>query len=113
MVRKRTLLGHGAARAPTPHPPRASPRAPPRDRDVDGDGEVTKKEFRKAMAVLGFEVSRAVMDEVFDSFDADGGGSISFKELQRCLHLSAGAAGKAAKAAEAKKLKEYKEMMGR
>ena len=44
---------------------------------------------------------------------ADGGGSISFKELQRCLHLSAGAAGKAAKAAEAKKLKEYKEMMGR
>ena len=44
---------------------------------------------------------------------SDGGGSISFKELQRCLHLSAGAAGKAAKAAEAKKLKEYKEMMGR
>ena len=84
-----------------------------REWDVDGDGEVTKKEFRKAMAVLGFEVSRAVMDEVFDSFDADGGGSISFKELQRCLHLSAGAAGKAAKAAEAKKLKEYKEMMGR
>ena len=101
-------------RGARPHTaPRASPRAPPRDRDVDGDGEVTKKEFRKAMAVLGFEVSRAVMDEVFDSFDADGGGSISFKELQRCLHLSAGAAGKAAKAAEAKKLKEYKEMMGR
>ena len=45
-----------------------------REWDVDGDGEVTKKEFRKAMAVLGFEVSRAVMDEVFDSFDAVGGG---------------------------------------
>ena len=68
-----------------------------REWDVDGDGEVTKKEFRKAMAVLGFEVSRAVMDEVFDSFDADVHhamhhvilvGDLNF----RCAELSAGSA---------------------
>ena len=64
------------------------------------------------MAVLGFEVSRAVMDEVFDP-STPTAAARSRSRAPALPPLSAGAAGKAAKAAEAKKLKEYKEMMGR
>ena len=56
-----------------------------RDWDDDGDGQVSKKEFRKAMVALGLKVGRKDADALFDTFDPDGGGSIDYKELQKAL----------------------------
>ena len=56
-----------------------------RGRDTDGDGEVSRKEFHKAMPLLGFEASKKDIDELFDTWDSDGGGSLDFKELRRIL----------------------------
>ena len=53
--------------------------------DTNGDNSVTKAEFRKAMAELGFNESRPHIDAVFDSFDADHSGTITYKELLRGL----------------------------
>ncbi len=59
-----------------------------REWDADGDGEISKKEFRKAMPKLGFEVPLNVIDELFDSADPDGSGVIDLKELQKMLRGS-------------------------
>ena len=56
-----------------------------REWDEDGDGTVTKKEFRKAMPHLGLEVPKEAIDELFDTIDPDGSGQLSFKELQKAL----------------------------
>ena len=49
--------------------------------DKDGDGTITKAEFRRALPELGMWADPKDIDELFDSFDSDGGGSISFREL--------------------------------
>ena len=56
-----------------------------REWDADGDGNVSKKEFRKAMPKLGFDVPTKDIDALFDSFDPDGSGSIDFTELKKML----------------------------
>jgi len=56
-----------------------------RDWDVDGDGEVSRKEFHKAMPALGLEVPKAAIDELFSQWDASGDGAIGYKELQKIL----------------------------
>jgi len=56
-----------------------------REMDANGDGEVSKKEFREAMTGLGLEVPAKDVDSLFDSWDSDGGGSLDFKELQKIL----------------------------
>ena len=56
-----------------------------REWDQDGDGNVSKKEFRKAMPKLGFDVPAKDVDVLFDSFDPDGSGSIDFTELKKML----------------------------
>ena len=56
-----------------------------RDWDDDGDGTVSKKEFRKAMQTLGLTVPREEVDALFDSFDPDGGGAIDYAELNKAL----------------------------
>ena len=53
--------------------------------DTDGDGEVSRKEFHKAMPMLGFEATKKDINELFDSWDKDGGGSLDFRELQKIL----------------------------
>ena len=69
-----------------------------------GDGEVSRKEFHKAMPALGLEdLSAKDIDELFNSWDADGGGSLDFKELSAILKTPGAAASKlraAAKVAE-------------
>ena len=50
------------------------------DRDTDGDGEVTRKEFHSAMPKLGLEAPPKDIDLLFSEWDADGGGSLDFKE---------------------------------
>ena len=56
-----------------------------REWDVNGDGEVSKKEFRDAMPKLGFELPVKVIDDLFDSQDPDGSGVMDLKELQKML----------------------------
>ena len=53
--------------------------------DTDGDGEVSRKEFHKAMPLLGFDASKKDIDDLFTAWDKDGGGSLDFKELQKIL----------------------------
>ena len=53
--------------------------------DEDGDGTVSKKEFRKAMPMLGLEVPALEVDALFDSWDPDGSGMLELKELTRVL----------------------------
>ena len=57
-----------------------------RDWDEDSSGSLSRKEFRKALSALG--LGREYRDEVdglFDSFDGDRSGSISYNELVRQL----------------------------
>ena len=53
--------------------------------DTDGDGEVSKQEFLKAMPKLGFDVDKKDIEKLFDEWDTDGGGSLSFPELKKIL----------------------------
>ena len=54
--------------------------------DIDGDGRVTKDEFARALPDLGMSnCTTADIDALFDAFDEDGEGEISFRELHRML----------------------------
>ena len=58
--------------------------------DRDGDGSITKREFRGALPLLGFDTSRTdLTDALFETLDVDGGGSISFEELHAALRQGA------------------------
>ena len=56
-----------------------------REWDENGDGTISKDEFRRAMPMLGMHAPDGATDEVFDSFDRDGGGTIDFRELNAQL----------------------------
>ena len=56
-----------------------------REWDEDGDGTVSKQEFRKALPMLGLQVPRQEVDALFDSFDPDGSGLLELKELNKLL----------------------------
>ena len=60
-----------------------------REWDEDQDGTVSKKEFRRAMPLLGLEVPRAEVDALFDSWDPDGSGSLEIPELNKVLRRGA------------------------
>ena len=54
--------------------------------DDDGSGTVSKKEFRRALPILGVtDMPREVADAIFDSLDSDKSGSIEYQELQQLL----------------------------
>ena len=61
-----------------------------REWDTDGDGDVSRKEFHKAMPALGLDVPKEAVDALFDQWDSDGGGSISYDELRKLLRPSGG-----------------------
>ena len=61
-----------------------------RDWDVDGNGTINKKEFRKAMNAIGVKVAVKELDALFESFDLDGGGLLEAKELGKVLRRGAG-----------------------
>ena len=52
--------------------------------DVDSNGLVDKGEFREAVAALGYGAQpEAVVDSVFDDYDGDQSGAISYREYVR------------------------------
>lgn len=57
--------------------------------DIDGNGLVSKKEFRKAIRALRLSASVAEVDSVFAAWDRDGSGSISSRELSKILRRGA------------------------
>ena len=60
--------------------------------DKNGDGAVTKHEFRAGLGLLGIDESQASMeaiDALFDSFDMDGSGELTFNELKTILRYEA------------------------
>lgn len=57
--------------------------------DVDGDGIVTRAEFAKALPDLGFhDCLPSDIDALFNTFDKDGEGEISFRELHKMLRMA-------------------------
>ena len=82
-----------------------------REWDEDGNGSVSKKEFRKAMPLLGMDLPTKAIDELFDQYDPDKSGVMEMNELQRMLRKTtpapeppkglAAALGKAKKATDA------------
>jgi|TARA_B110001469_G_C9464168_1_gene233664 Ca2+-binding EF-hand superfamily protein len=56
-----------------------------REWDEDGDGTVSKKEFRKAIPLIVPDVPKAAVDELFDEWDPDKSGMISLAELIKKL----------------------------
>ena len=62
-----------------------------REWDEDGDGCVSRHEFRRAMPMLGLRASRDEIDELFDSLDQDNSGTIEYHELKDLLESEANA----------------------
>ena len=58
--------------------------------DADGSGTVSKREFRKAMPLLGFDAPKKEIDALFDQFDPDGSGEVDYKELSKLLRRAKG-----------------------
>ena len=56
-----------------------------REWDVNGDGGISRAEFRNSIARLGLQVDRAEMDTLFDSWDLDSSGSLEIAELHKIL----------------------------
>ena len=53
--------------------------------DADGDGLLSKGEFRQNVQDLGVIGTPDAIDELFDEYDADGGGELDLKELRPTL----------------------------
>lgn len=53
--------------------------------DVDGNGGVDKKEFRKALVALGYKVSKQVVDSLFDKLNVEQDSFIEFGEMKKAL----------------------------
>ena len=54
--------------------------------DKNGDGMVTKAEFRAVLPMVGFDASDTeAVDALFDTLDADGSGMVDTKELHKTL----------------------------
>ena len=53
--------------------------------DKDGDGSVSKAEFRANVLELVKDAQRVEVDALFDSYDDDGGGDLSLNEMKPTL----------------------------
>ena len=57
--------------------------------DKNGNGAVSKTEFRAALPVLGFENDPETADKVFEELDEDGSGQLEYEELHKKLRQGA------------------------
>ena len=69
--------------------------------DANGDGQVSRAEFHRAMAELGLEVPKENIDQLFSEWDKDGGGELGYNELRKILQAPRTPSSPAAKLAEA------------
>ena len=53
--------------------------------DKDGDGTISKEEFREQVLELGVQGEPSAIDDLFDRYDDDGGGELSLEELRPTL----------------------------
>ena len=53
--------------------------------DASGDGDISKGEFRKQVKAYGLMAESWEIDGLFESLDADGGGSLDHAEMKRAL----------------------------
>ena len=60
--------------------------------DESGDGLITANEFRHALRALGLRAERPIIDALFNVFDEDGSGAISYEELYAKLRHETGTA---------------------
>ena len=56
-----------------------------REWDADGNGAIDKKEFRAAVAALGYDVPKKDLNILFDELDDSGDGFIEYEELKKAL----------------------------
>mmetsp|Transcript_61387 Transcript_61387/g.162498 ORF Transcript_61387/g.162498 Transcript_61387/m.162498 type:complete len:831 (-) Transcript_61387:221-2713(-) len=69
--------------------------------DESGDGRISPREFRRAMASIGVRATKDELDGVFGSWDETSNGSIEFEEMDRILRRVARDAKEREAAAEA------------
>jgi len=53
--------------------------------DTNGDGVLSRAEFKRALPVLGLMIEQAEADKLFDWFDDDASGEITFDEFYRII----------------------------
>jgi hypothetical protein len=53
--------------------------------DDNGDGEVTRAEFHKALVALGLDAPTEEVNKLFDEWDKGGDGALEFSELKKIL----------------------------
>jgi Ca2+-binding EF-hand superfamily protein len=53
--------------------------------DENNDGLISKKEFRQAVAALGYDVPKAEVESLFETFDKDMNGNVDYLEMGRAL----------------------------
>lgn len=57
-----------------------------REWDDDGNGTISKREFRLALPMIGLQgLPPAVADELFGTFDKDKSGTVDYSEISRAL----------------------------
>ena len=61
-----------------------------REWDANGDGQISKKEFQKAMPLLGMDLPVKAINDLFDQYDPDKSGVMEFAELQKMLRRQPG-----------------------
>ena len=56
-----------------------------RDWDQDGNGTIDKKEFRLAVAAMGYDASKEDLDILFDELDTSGDGLLEYSEFKSAV----------------------------
>ena len=56
-----------------------------REWDDDASGTVSRREFRRALALLGVKCERSAADALFDQLDFDGSGKLEYTEIHKNL----------------------------